>query len=120
MKDNRDLFYLKAKNTFPDLQTKLTVNFHQQCTQLKFALVSGSARNLRKSYRGILEKTLQTWIEVDSVGKHVTILKINNSFVLGWDHKPQLAEIDFSLVLCFEIFWKTGPPKDSTSILLFF
>ena len=118
MKDNRDLFYLKAKNTFPDLQTKLTVNFHQQCTQLKFALVSGSARNLRKSYRGILEKTLQTWIEVDSVGKHVTrsILKINNSFVLGWDHKPQLAEIDFSLVLCFERFfrknqWKTGPPR---------
>ena len=54
------------------------------------------------------------------MGKHVTILKINNSFVLGWDHKPQLAEIDFSLVLCFEIFWKTGPPKDSTSILLFF
>ena len=52
------------------------------------------------------------------MGKHVTrsILKINNSFVLGWDHKPQLAEIDFSLVLCFERFfrknqWKTGPPR---------
>ena len=32
---------------------------------------------------------------------------INNRFVLGWDHKPQIAEIDFSLVLCFErFFWK--------------
>ena len=24
---------------------------------------------------------------------------INTRFVLGWDHKPQIAEIDFSLVL---------------------
>ena len=43
------------------VKKKLTCNFCQQCTQLKFALVPGSARNLRKSYRGILEKTLQTW-----------------------------------------------------------
>ena len=29
----------------------------QQCTQLKLVLVPVSARNLRKSYRGIFEKT---------------------------------------------------------------
>ena len=57
MKDNRDLFYFKAKNTFPDLQTKLTVNFCQQCTQLKLALVPVSVQNLGKSYRAIFEKT---------------------------------------------------------------
>ena len=32
---------------------------------------------------------------------------LNTSFSIGWDHEPQLAEIDFSLVLCFErFFWK--------------
>ena len=33
-------------------------------------------------------------------------LFINNRFVLAWDHKPQIAEIDFSLVLCFERFFR--------------
>ena len=41
----------------PALKKKLTVNFFQKCTQLKLAPVPGSARNLRKSYRGIFEKT---------------------------------------------------------------
>ena len=47
----------KKKNQFFGPQKKLTVNFSQKCTQLKLAPVPGSARNLRKSYRGIFEKT---------------------------------------------------------------
>ena len=47
----------KKKNQFFGPQKKLTVNFFQKCTQLKLAPVPGSARNLRKSYRGIFEKT---------------------------------------------------------------
>ena len=57
MKDNREVFYFKAKISFSALKKKLTVNFFQQCTQLKLALVPGSVRNLGKSYRAIFEKT---------------------------------------------------------------
>jgi len=50
-------FFTSYKIFFSALKKKLTVNFFQKCTQLKLAPVPGSARNLRKSYRGIFEKT---------------------------------------------------------------
>ncbi len=50
----------KKKISFSALKKKLTCNFFQKCTQPRSTAVPGSARNLRKSYRGILEKTLQT------------------------------------------------------------
>ena len=48
-------------------------------------------------------------------------LHINTRFVLGWDHKPQIAEIDFSLVLCFErFFWKNQQIFPLLLVKLFF
>ena len=46
-----------ARNSFSALKKKLTCNFFQKCTQPRSTAVPGSARNLRKSYRGIFEKT---------------------------------------------------------------
>jgi hypothetical protein len=57
MKDNREVFHLHTKNTFPGLKKKVNCNFGQQCTQLKLALVPVSVQNLGKSYRAIFEKT---------------------------------------------------------------
>ena len=47
----------KKKISFSALKKKLTVNFFQKCTQPRSTAVPGSARNLRKSYHGIFEKT---------------------------------------------------------------
>ena len=47
----------KKKISFSALKKKLTCNFFQKCTQPRSTAVPGSARNLRKSYRGIFEKT---------------------------------------------------------------
>ena len=47
----------KKKISFSALKKKLNCRKFQKCTQLKLAPVPGSARNLRKSYRGIFEKT---------------------------------------------------------------
>ena len=47
----------KKKNQFLALKKKVNRRKFQKCTQLKLAPVPGSARNLRKSYRGIFEKT---------------------------------------------------------------
>ena len=43
--------------SFSALKKKVNCRKFQKCTQLKLAPVPGSARNLRKSYRGIFEKT---------------------------------------------------------------
>ena len=47
----------KKKISFSALKKKFCCRKFQKCTQLKLAPVPGSARNLRKSYRGIFEKT---------------------------------------------------------------
>ena len=47
----------KKKISFSALKKKVCCRKFQKCTQLKLAPVPGSARNLRKSYRGIFEKT---------------------------------------------------------------
>ena len=46
----------KKKISFSALKKKVNCRKFQKCTQLKLAPVPGSARNLRKFYRGIFEK----------------------------------------------------------------
>ena len=94
-----------ARNSFSALKKKLTVNFFQKCTQLKLAPVPGSARNLRKSYRGIFEKTPYMYsmgVLADTIFSMEFEMCFSN--VLVWHQKSMI----------FSVVWGygTSPPVE--------